>query len=120
MAAGSTRCECGGFIVLVDHRQRIALEKTQPLAERPPRRRAVDPVIGHRRRREDDALAEEIQPPAEIDVLEVGEEILVEAASVEEGRAGEQRGSGAGGQQRSFVVRARRRLVRNPAATSGR
>ena len=29
--------QCGGFIVLVDHRERISLEKTQPLAERPPR-----------------------------------------------------------------------------------
>jgi hypothetical protein len=55
----------------------------------------VDPVIGHGRRSEDDAFAEQVQPPSKINVLEVGEEILVEAASIEKCGTGEKRGTGA-------------------------
>ena len=76
-------------------------------------------MIGHRRRREDDALAEEIQPPAKIDILEVGEELIVEAASVDEGGAGEKRGSAAGGKQRSFFGTIASPAFQNLAATSG-
>src|SRR3954469_16721725 len=72
----------------------------------------MNAVIGESRRCEDDALAEQVQPPSKIDVLEVGEEIFVEAAGVEKRRPGEKRGPRAGKQERFFFVRLRSRLTR--------
>ena len=74
------------------------------------------PVIGHRLRRQDDAPAEQVQPPPEIHVLEAGNEILVKASGLQERRAGEERRSGARKQQRLLGVGTRRRLASSRAA----
>ena len=64
-------------------------------------------------------LAEQVQPPSKIDILEVGEEILVEATSIEKRRTGEKRRAGAGGKQR-FSSYEPSQDVQNPCARSGR
>ena len=67
-------------VVLGKHHQRVAL--VEPQAQGLGRRagRAVQPVTRDGARREHGALTTQVESPSEIDVLEVGEEVLVEAS----------------------------------------
>src|SRR5207302_9052165 len=73
------------LVVLEHGGERVALP--QGVAAVRPRARAGGPahVADHRSGRVYYPVAEEPEPPAEVDVLEIGEEVGVEPARVEEG-----------------------------------
>ena len=79
-AAGSDPAEVVVVVVLVDREQRVALEQEllAPVAERSDRR--VVAVEHERRGHVAHAVAEQLEPPAEVDVLEEHEVALVEPA----------------------------------------
>ena len=69
---------------LVEHAQRIALVQPNARRLRPSSRRAMMLVVDDGARREPDVVTEEIQPPAELDVLVVRERPFVPRARVDE------------------------------------
>jgi hypothetical protein len=91
-------------VILVNHRQRVALEQPQPLREGDPHVGAVQAMVGNRGRRQHGAVAAQRHAPPEIDVLEVGEEIEIEAAGLDVGVARNQHRSAAGEEQRPFLI----------------
>ena len=104
-AAGSARASVSALEMRIEHPQRVALEQPQARRLRPASARAVMLVIDDGVGSEPDLVAEEPQPPAELDVLVVGERPLVPAAGIEKHLALHQHRRAAGKQQRRFPSR---------------
>ena len=91
--------------VRIDHAQRVALDQAQARRLRPASTGAVMLVMDDRVGSEPDLVAEQPQPPAELDIFVVGERPLVPGAGVEKHVARHQHRRAARKQQRRLPPR---------------